>query len=172
MPSNQNIIIITGRVQDQPLTLWAGKQSINGRFDYLNGKGIEVAALVFDGMMVYKNSVSDIAGILKGCSSSVNQVLEGCGSEFTVKEVDEAYEFPSSTRPANQPVDINLLLQKGVYPYEYMDSFDRFQETELPPIGKFYSSLSRKITSMPRKFGKFSTIKTFENTTISISKQM
>ena len=36
----------------------------------------------------------------------------------------------------------NIELQKGVYPYEYMDSFDRFQETELPPIGNFYSSLS------------------------------
>ena len=28
----------------------------------------------------------------------------------------------------------NLILQKGVYPYSYMDSFDKFQETELPPI--------------------------------------
>ena len=56
--------------------------------------------------------------------------------------MDEGYEIPSSTRPTNHPVDINLLLQKGVYPNEYMASFDRFQETELPPIGKFYSSLS------------------------------
>ena len=66
--------------------------------DYLNGKGIEVAALVFDGMMVYKNNVTDIAGILKGCSSSVNQVLEGCDIEFTVEKMDEAFEIPSSTR--------------------------------------------------------------------------
>ena len=36
----------------------------------------------------------------------------------------------------------NLLLTKGVYPYEYMDSFERFDETELPPIEKFYSTLS------------------------------
>ena len=82
--------------------------------------------------MDYKNDVTDIAGILQGCSSSVNQVLEGSDIEFTVKEMDEGYDIPSSTRPTNQPVDINLLLQKGVYPYEYMDSFDRFQETELP----------------------------------------
>ena len=38
-------------------------------------------------MMIYKNNVTDIAGILKECSSSVNQVLEGCGIEFTVKEM-------------------------------------------------------------------------------------
>ena len=134
-------------------------------FDYLNGKGIEVAVLVFDGLMIYKNDVTDIAGILQGCSSSVNQVLEGSDIEFTVKEMDEGYDIPSSTRPTNQPVDINLLLQKGVYPYEYMDSFDRFQETELPPIGKFTAACQmkvypRKITSMHRKFGKLSTVKT------------
>ena len=116
-------------------------KALMAAFDYLNGKGIEVAVLVFDGLMIYKNDVTDIAGILQGCSSSVNQVLEGCDIEFTVKEMDEGYDIPNTTRPT-QPVDINLLLQKGVYPYEYMDSFDRFQETELPPIGKFYSSLS------------------------------
>ena len=122
-------------------------KALMAAFDYLNGKGIEVAVLVFDGLMIYKNDVTDIAGILQGCSSSVNQVLEGCDIEFTIKEMDEGYDIPSTTRPTNQPVDINLLLQKGVYPYEYMDSFDRFQETELPPIGKFYSSLSDEIIS-------------------------
>jgi hypothetical protein len=35
-----------------------------------------------------------------------------------------------------------LILSKGVYPYEYMDSYERFNETELPPIEKFYSTLS------------------------------
>ena len=41
--------------------------------------------------------------------------------------------------------DINkfkLLLRKGVYPYEYMDSCKRFNETELPSKDKFYSGLN------------------------------
>ena len=148
-------------------------KALMAAFDYLNGKGIEVAVLVFDGLMIYKNDVTDIAGTLQGCSSSVNQVLEGSDIEFTVKEMDGGYDIPSTTRPT-QPVDINLLLQKGVYPYEYMDSFDRFQETELPPIGKFFTAACqmkvypRKITSMPRKFGKLSTVKTLGITMISI----
>ena len=37
---------------------------------------------------------------------------------------------------------MKLLLQKGVYPYEYMDSTKRFDETSLPPKRCFYSSLS------------------------------
>ena len=41
--------------------------------------------------------------------------------------------------------DINkfeLLLRKGVYPYEYMDSWKRFNETELLSKDKFYSTLN------------------------------
>ena len=37
-----------------------------------------------------------------------------------------------------------LLCKKGVYPYEYMDSMDRFDEVTLPNIEKFYSKLQLK----------------------------
>ena len=37
---------------------------------------------------------------------------------------------------------IDLLLRKGVYPYEYIDSIDRLSETELPPKSAFYSKLN------------------------------
>ena len=36
----------------------------------------------------------------------------------------------------------NLLTRKGIYPYEYMSSWDHFEETQLPPIEAFYSKLS------------------------------
>jgi hypothetical protein len=35
-----------------------------------------------------------------------------------------------------------LLLRKGVYPYEYIDNYSRFDEEQLPPIEKFYSKLA------------------------------
>ena len=35
-----------------------------------------------------------------------------------------------------------LLLQKGVYPYEYMDDWEKFNETSLSEIQDFYSHLS------------------------------
>ena len=36
----------------------------------------------------------------------------------------------------------DLLTRKGVYPYEYVNSWDQFNETQLPPIDVFYSNLN------------------------------
>ena len=37
---------------------------------------------------------------------------------------------------------LTLLKRKGVYPYEWLDSVDRLNETDLPPIEAFYSTLN------------------------------
>ena len=50
--------------------------------------------------------------------------------------------FPSIYKFCNK--DLNkfvLLLRKGVYPYEYMDSWERFNEASLPDKEYFYSNL-------------------------------
>ena len=39
---------------------------------------------------------------------------------------------------------LKLLKEKGLYPYEYMNSFRKFNETELPSKNKFFSSLKDK----------------------------
>ena len=41
----------------------------------------------------------------------------------------------------------DLLTRKGVYPYEYVNSWDRFNETQLPPIDAFYSNLNTSLIS-------------------------
>ena len=35
-----------------------------------------------------------------------------------------------------------LLIKKGMYPYEYMDSWDKFNDNELPSKDKFYNKLN------------------------------
>ena len=54
-----------------------------------------------------------------------------------IKKFKSTYSFCNS--------DLNkfiLLLRKGVYPYEYMDSWEKFNETSLPSKEDFYSHLN------------------------------
>ena len=54
-----------------------------------------------------------------------------------IKRLASTYEFCNK--------DLNkfiLLLRKGVYPYEYMDNWERFNETLLPNKESFYSNLN------------------------------
>ena len=57
--------------------------------------------------------------------------------EKDLKRLANIYDFCNG--------DLNkftLLLRKGVYPYEYMDSSERFNETSLPDKEPFYSNLN------------------------------
>ena len=53
-----------------------------------------------------------------------------------IKKFPNAYQFCNG--------DLNefvLLLRKGVYPYEYMDTWEKFGETSLPSKKDLYSEL-------------------------------
>ena len=45
-----------------------------------------------------------------------------------------------------QDKKLDLMSKRGVYPYDYMASFDKFIETELPKQEDFYSILNEHIT--------------------------
>ena len=64
--------------------------------------------------------------------SSLDKLVKGCD------------EFPIIRKIIQDPrhVQQRLLLKKGIYPYEYIDSFERFNETRLPPKNEFHSSLT------------------------------
>ena len=57
---------------------------------------------------------------------------------------DSNYDFPNTRKRKyiRNDYDLKLLIQKGLYPYEYMDSWERFNDTEFPSHDKSYSSLS------------------------------
>ena len=71
-------------------------------------------------------------------------------SEDLIHRFATTYEFCNG--------DLNkfiLLLRKGVYPYEYMDSWQRFDETSLPDKEAFYSNLNMEdITDVDYRHGK------------------
>ena len=46
------------------------------------------------------------------------------------------------TNQVFQDEKLALMKQKGVYPYDYMDSFQKFGDQQLPPREEFYSILT------------------------------
>ena len=59
--------------------------------------------------------------------------------------IELSEKFPNTYRFCNRDLNkFSLLLRKGVYPYEYMDSREKFNETELPDKESFYSELNKE----------------------------
>ena len=68
----------------------------------------------------------------KECKGTSTKAINGL-----IKKFPSIYQFCNG--------DLNkfvLLLRKGVYPYEYMDSWERFNETSLPDKKYFYSEFN------------------------------
>ena len=67
----------------------------------------------------------------------MNNIIRKKINKELIKRFKSTYEFCNK--------DLNkfiLLLRKGVYPYEYMDNWERFNETLLPSKESFYSNLN------------------------------
>ena len=60
--------------------------------------------------------------------------------EKLAKNLDRSMFKHSSKYFSSDKLD--LMLKKGIYPYKYMNDTEKLNETQLPPIEKFYSSLS------------------------------
>ena len=65
------------------------------------------------------------------------QYCEKDFNEELIKRFPSTYEF--CNKNLNKFV---LLLRKGIYPYEYMDNWERFNETSLPDKESFYNNLN------------------------------
>ena len=65
-------------------------------------------------------------------------------------------KFKDTYRFCNGEIDkFLLLLRKCIYPYEYMDDWNRFDEEKLPGKNDFYSSLNMEEISGIDKLKKF-----------------
>ena len=66
-----------------------------------------------------------------------------CKKSYTKLTNESIKNFPTLYKFCNG--DLNkffLLLRKGIYPYEYMDSWETFDENTIPPKEAFYSKLN------------------------------
>ena len=72
----------------------------------------------------------------KFMASSLDKLVKGLG-----KDDFRNLDLMSKCYTGEQK---ELLKQKGVYPYEYMDGFDKLGEASLPPKSKFFSKLNNE----------------------------
>ena len=77
------------------------------------------------------------------------RILDSC--QFLPGSLDSLIEnlkkdgedkFVHTRRHYKDPAERALILRKGIFPYEYMNSRDKFQDTQLPPIKCFSSKLT------------------------------
>ena len=70
-----------------------------------------------------------------------NNLIDECKEckKRSLKPIDELIKtFPNVYQFCNKDIDkFVLLLRKGVYPYEYIDSWERFDEISLPDKKSF-----------------------------------
>ena len=71
-------------------------------------------------------------------NNRLNYKCKEC-NETSAKSVNDLIEkFPRTHKFCNGNLnEFVLLLRKGVYPYEYMDNWERFNERSLPPKNLF-----------------------------------
>ena len=68
----------------------------------------------------------------KFMNSGLAKLVENLDKETKVKVTNKFYDGKF----------LDLLLRKGVYPYDYMDGYNRLSETKLPSIEDFYNQLN------------------------------
>ena len=75
-------------------------------------------------------------------NNRLNYRCKECNGTCTKSINDLTEKFPKTYQFCNGDFDkFVFLLRRGVYPYEYMDSWERFNETSLPSENDFYSEL-------------------------------
>jgi hypothetical protein len=70
--------------------------------------------------------------------ASLNQLVKN----LTTTKRKLKYVFRNLSKEFPKDEEFKLLLRKGVYPYDYMDNFEKLQETSLPPQEDFYNRLT------------------------------
>ena len=98
--------------------------------------------MINDKEIKYKIRISDRCRFMQDSLSNLIDNL----SEFKVNKIDNDVlikRFYNTYQLCDNDINkFNLILRKGVYPYEYMDSWKRFNEIELPSKDKFYNTLN------------------------------
>jgi hypothetical protein len=83
-----------------------------------------------------------IGFMASGLESLTDNLRKDC---HTIEEKRKTFKNISKQFPDDQQFDI--MIQKGIYPYDYIDSYEKLNDSKLPDIKQFYSFLNNKSCS-------------------------
>ena len=111
-----------------------------------DGKTITYKLRFIDSFRFMSTSLSELVDNMSGIFNSIEckSCIENNRCERCKKLIEGLIEkFPSVYQFCNYNLSkFVLLLRKSVYLYEFMDSWEKFDETILPPKEAFYSNLN------------------------------
>lgn len=73
-------------------------------------------------------------------SSSIEELANNLKKECKTT-ADKRLIFKNVSKQFPDDEEFNLMTQKGVYPYDWINSYDKLNSEQLPPIEEFYSKL-------------------------------
>ena len=114
----------------------ANELAQNNRIDIIAQNSEKFITFAFKNLC-FKDSFSFL-------SSSLDKLVKLSKYEEGEKKENWQNNFKFSQRNpyVSNDEDLDLLTDKGVYPYDYFTSFDKFREKQLPPKDAFYSNLT------------------------------
>ena len=114
----------------------ANELSEKGRIDVIAQNSEKFITFAFKNLC-FKDSFSFL-------SSSLDKLVKLSKYEEGEKKHNwqDNFKFSKRNPYVSNDEDLDILTDKGVYPYDYMTSFDKFREKQLPPKEKFYSNLT------------------------------
>ena len=116
----------------------AHELSQKGRIDVIAQNSEKFITFAFKNLC-FKDSFSFL-------SASLDKLVKLTKYEDGVRreDWDKHFKFSKRNKYVKTQEDLDLLTEKGVYPYDYFDDFDKFCERELPPKEAFYSKLTEE----------------------------
>ena len=138
------VLFHNGSVYDYHFIIKYLAREFKSNFEYLgeNTETVPFKKVINDEEIKYKIRIGDSCRFMQDSLSNLVDNLP----ELKVNNIDNNVlikRFYNTYQLCDNDINkFSLLSRKGVYPYEYMDSWKRFNETELPSKDRFYSELS------------------------------
>ena len=120
----------------------AHKMKCKKKIDVIAQNSEKFISFGFD-HLIFKDSFGFLTSSLDKLVK-LNKYKEVDGVDVLINRWQNNFKFSKQNEYIKNDHDLHLLTDKGIYPYDYMNSWDKFDETQLPPKEAFFSKLTNE----------------------------